>query len=278
MKTLADDMKTKNDKPENYYDVNSLLKGNKKIVAFMGGSKSGTSFIVNNVAQLLASKGVNVAILDATQSKSSYYIYTRNEEGLRKIASSCIKQLANEETKGINVNKNLTVYTTVPGKDKSIQEVEPILETLLKNHSLILIDCDFKTPINYFKYVTELYLVQTMEVLTIQPLTEVLAELKNNGLLVESKLRIILNKYLEVDGITEKKIIGGMSFYNDPSMAYMKELFNRNNVPYMTIPFSQQVYEKYLLALVNCNITLEDYPYEFLELLEQLGREIYPLD
>lgn len=278
MKTLADDMQSKNSKPETYYDVNSLLKGDKKIVTFMGGGKSGTSFIVNNIAHLLAEKEVNVAILDTSQDKDSYYIYTKNEESLREIAFSCIKQLANEEAKGINVNKNLTVYTTVPGKDKDIQAVEPILETLLKNHSLILIDGDFKTPINYFKYSTELYLVQTMDVLTIQPLTEVLATLKNNGILVESKLRIILNKYVEVDGVTEKKIIGGMSFYNDPSMAYMKELFNRNNVPYMTIPFNQQVYEKYLLSVVNCNIALEDYPYEFIELLEQLGREIYPLN
>lgn len=277
MKTLADDMKSKNNRPETYYDVNSLLKGDKKIVAFMGGSKSGTSFIVNNVAQLLATKGVNVAILDTSQNKDSYYIYTRNDESLREVAFSCIKQLANEEAKGITVNKNLTVYTTVPGTNNDIQEVEPILETLLKNHSLILIDCDFKTPINYFKYATELYLVQTMDVLTIQPLTEVLANLKNNGILVESKLRIIINKYLKVDEITEKKIIGGMSFYNDPSMAYMKELFNRNNVPYMTVPFNQQVYEKYLLSVVKCNIALEDYPYEFIELLEQLGREIYSL-
>lgn len=277
MKTLADDIKSKNNSPETYYDVNSLLKGDKKIVAFMGGSKSGTSFIVNNVAELLATKGVNVAILDTSQNKDSYYIYTRNDESLREVAISCIKQLTNEEAKGITVNKNLTVYTTVPGTNNDIQEVEPILETLLKNHSLILIDCDFKTPINYFKYATELYLVQTMDVLTIQPLTEVLANLKNNGILVESKLRIILNKYLKIDEITEKKIIGGMSFYNDPSMAYMKELFNRNNVPYMTVPFNQQVYEKYLLSVVKCNIALEDYPYEFIELLEQLGREIYSL-
>lgn len=276
MKTLAEEMESKNNKPETYYDVNSLLKGDKKIVAFMGGSKSGTSFIVNNVAQVLAENGVNVAILDTSKDKDSYYIYTKNEESLRDIASSCIKQLVNEEAKGIIVNKCLTVYTAVPGDDNEIKSVEPILETLLKNHSLILLDCDFKTPIDYFKYATEIYLVQTMDILTIQPLTEILAELKNKGILDESKLRIILNKYFEVEGITEKKIIGGMSYYNDPSMAYMKELFNRNNVPYMTIPFNQRVYEEYLLSVVNCNINLENYPYDFIKILEQLAQEIYP--
>lgn len=275
MKTLADNMK-KDIEPEAYYDVSSLLIGNKKIVAFMGASKSGTSFMINNIAQLLSKKGANVAILDATENRNSYYIYTKNEEGLRKVASTCIKDLVNGEAKGIKVNNNLTVYTAVPGKEELIQQVEPILEMLLKKHDLILIDCDFKTPANYFEYAAELYLVQTMEVLTIQPLTEVLSELKNKGILMESQLRIIINKYVEVNGITEKEIIGGMAYYNDPSMAYMKELFNKNYVQYMTIPFDKQIYEKYLIAVANCDINLEGYPADFLELLEQLGNEIYP--
>lgn len=275
MKTLADNMKTKNIETENYYDINSLLNKGKKIITFMGASKSGTSFILNNVAQLLSNKGVNVAILDATQNKNSYYIYTKNEESLRKIAYSCIDGLMQGECKGIEVNNNLTVYTSVPGEEEKLQEVEPILEVLLKKHTLILIDCDFKTQIDFFKYASEIFLVQTMEVLTIQPLTEILSKMKNNGLLEESKLRIILNKYVELNGITEKELIGGMAFYNEPSMSYMKQLFNKNLVQYMKIPFNNQVYEKYLQAVANCDISIDRYPNEFIRLLEQLSKEIY---
>lgn len=276
MKTLSDDLKSKNNDTTIYYDVNSLLKDDKKIVTFMGGSKSGTSFILNNVAQLLSTKGINVAILDTTQNKNSYYIYTKNEESLRKGAFSCIEQLASGEANGIKVNNNLTVYTTVPGEDKYMQAVDPILETLLKKHSLILIDCDFKTPTDYFKYASEIYIIQTMEVLTIQPLTEVLSKLKSKGFLIASKLRIIINKYVEVNGITEKEIIGGMSFYNDPSMAYMKELFDRNLVRYMVIPFEKEIYEKYLSDMANCNITTDGYPYGFIQKLNELSNEIIP--
>ena len=276
MKTLADDLKQKNIEPEAYYDIHSLLQEDRKIVTFMGASKSGTSFMINNIAEFLSTKGINVAILDATQNKNSFYIYTRNEEGIRKIATKSIENLLQGEVKGIQVNNNLTVYTGVPGEDKYIQNVEPILEILLKKHSLILIDCDFNTPLKYFEYAMEIYLVQTMDALTIQPLTEVLSKLKNKGLLTDSKIRIIINKYVEVNGITEKEIIGGMSFYNDPEMAYMKELFNRNYVPYMTIPFEKKIYENYLAAVANCNINLAGYPEGFIELLEQLGKEIYP--
>ena len=275
MKTLADNMKLKNVESETYFDIENLLKQDKKIVAFMGASKSGTSFMVNNVAHYLSSKGVNVAILDATENRNSYYIYTKNEDSLRKVAFSCIDELEQGEAKGIKVNENLTVYTTMPREEKIIKSVEPIIETLLKNHSLILMDCDFKTPISYFEYATEIYLLQTMEVLTIQPLTEVLSEMKNRGVLEESKLRIIINKHVEIEGITEKEIIGGMAFYNDPSMSYMKQLFNKNMIKYMTFPFDTQTYERYLTAVANCNINLEGYANNFMQLLEQLCNEIW---
>ena len=72
---------------ENYeeIDLSNLLTADKKIVTFVGTSKNGTSFIVNNVAQLLSSVGIDVAILDTTQNRNSYYIYTKNEEPLREI-------------------------------------------------------------------------------------------------------------------------------------------------------------------------------------------------
>ena len=75
--------------------------------------------------------------------------------------------------------------------NEEIKNSHSIMETLVKNHSLILIDCDFNTPIEYFAKVQELYLVQSMDVLTIQPLTEFLRELKIKNALEESKIRII---------------------------------------------------------------------------------------
>lgn len=55
----------------NYYQSNNnletLLSGDKKIVSFVGTTKNGTSFIVNNLAVLLSSMGINTAILDTTR-------------------------------------------------------------------------------------------------------------------------------------------------------------------------------------------------------------------
>ena len=259
-------------------EFESLLTGDKKVVAFVGTSKNGTSFVVNNVAQILSSMGINTAILDATQNKNAYYIYTKNDEDLRRTAVNSLDNLMAGRAEGIKVNNNLSVYTNIPSQNEEIKNSHSIMETLVKNHSLILIDCDFNTPIEYFAKAQELYLVQSMDVLTIQPLTEFLRELKIKNALEESKIRIVLNKILRVKGATGKNIVGGMSNYNDPEMSFMTELFDRNTVKVAAqIPFDEDVYAKYLEGLIECEIKLNGYPKEFKAKLATLAETIYPL-
>ena len=259
-------------------EFESLLTGNKKVVAFVGTSKNGTSFVVNNVAQILSSMGIDTAILDATQNKNAYYIYTKNDEDLRRTAVNSLENLMNGKAEGIKVNSNLSVYTNIPSQNEEIKNSHSIMENLARNHSLILIDCDFNTPVEYFANAQELYLVQSMDVLTIQPLTEFLRELKIKNALEESKIRIVLNKILRVRGVTGKNIIGGMSNYNDPEMSFMTELFDRNTVKVAAqIPFDEDVYAKYLESLIECEIKLNGYPKEFKAKLTTLAETIYPL-
>ena len=256
-------------------DLTPFLTPGKKIVTFVGTGKNGTSFIVNNLAELLSSTGVDVAILDTTKNRNSYYIYTNNEEQLREIATHSIQGLANGTANGIQVNKNLTVYTSLPDEGEDIIHTDKILETLLKNHSLILIDTDFDTPLRYFEQSQETYLVQTMDVLTIQPLTAFLRELKAKNILDESKLRVVLNKMVKIKGVSEKDIIGGMAFYNDPSMSYMTELFDRTLIKYVSIPFEVETYIKYLEGVILCTISLKGYSKGFLQSLKELGSMVY---
>ncbi len=257
-------------------DLSELLTPDKKIVSFLGTTKNGTSFIVNNLAEVMSSMGVNTAILDTTKNRNSYYIYTKNEEQLRQIASTCIQGLTQGVARGINVNKNLTVYAALPNENESIKNTDKILETLIKNHSLVLIDTDFDTPVKYFKQSQETYLVQTMDILTMQPLTAFLRDLKSKNILDENKLKIVLNKYIKIRGIRDETIIGGIAFYNDPSMSFMTELFDRAKIKYITIPFEQEIYTKYLEGIIECEISLKGYSKEFLQSLKTLGNMVYP--
>ena len=265
----------------NQYETDSSLKNlismSNKLVAFVGTSKNGTSFLVNNIAENLSKKGIKVAILDLTKNKNAYYIYTKNDEELRNVAFNCIGNLKNGMPKGIEVNKNLTVYTTLPERNYELEDYTNILKTLTQNYSLIIMDCDYDTNYAYFDLAKEIYLIQTYDILTIQPLTAFLRNLKSKNILDPDKLRIVLNKVLRVRSITERVIIGGMSSYNDPSMSYMTELFNKDNVKYCTIPFDQEVYSRYLDGLVNCEISTKGYPKNFIASLDRLENMVYPL-
>ena len=257
-------------------NIESLLTKEKKIVSFVGTTKNGTSFLVNNLAELFSSMGINTAILDMTKNKNAYFIYTKNEEELRRIATNCMENLENDVASGIKVNNNLTVYTSLPSNEV-YENKEAILATLIKNHSLVLIDCDFDTPMEYFEKAQEIYLVQSMDILTIQPLTAFLRDLKAKNILEQEKLKIIVNKYTKVRGLNAKIVIGGMAFYNDPSMSFMTELFNKDGVKYINIPYDNKVYAKYIEGLVNCKISLNGYEKNFMIALKDLGNMVYPL-
>ena len=263
--------------PINSENTSTLVNGNQKIVGFVGTSKNGTSFIVDNLAQILSRQGIKTAILDLTQNKNAYYIYTKNEEELRKKAMNCMERLQQGVTEGIKVNPNLDVYTSVPGADDQVTNTDNIVNTLLGTYSLVLVDCDFKSDYRYISRLQELYLVQSMDVLTIQPLTAYLRDLKAKGVLDQNKLKIIINKYVRVRSLTEKTIIGGMAFYNDPAMSFMTELFNRETIKYTVIPFDSQAYSKYLEGLVNCEISTDGYSKEILMELRKLANMVYPL-
>ena len=258
-------------------NLKNLLSMSNKLVAFVGTSKNGTSFLVNSMAELLSRKGIKTAILDLTKNKNAYYIYTENDEELRKTAFSCIENLQRGIAKGIEVNKNLTVYTTLPERNMEFDDYKNILTTLTQNYSLVIMDCDYETNYAYFDLAQEIYLVQSFDILTIQPLTAFLRNLKSKNILDTNKLRIVLNKVLRVRSISERIIIGGMSSYNDPSMSYMTELFDKDNIKYCSVPFDQEVYSKYLDGLVNCEVSTKGYPKNFMVSLEKLANMIYPL-
>ena len=258
-------------------NLTGLLSKDRKIVSFVGTTKNGTSFLVNNLAKCLSSMGIKTAILDLTTNRNSYYIYTKNEEQLRNIAFESIKKLRSGIASGISVDRYLDVYTALPGDSLPLQDVDGIISTLLQNYSIVLMDCDFDTPAEYFGVSQEIYIVQTMDILTIQPMTAFLRDLKAKDILKPEKIRIVINKEIKVRGLTAKTIIGGLAFYNDPAMSFMTELFNKDTVKYCTIPFEEDAYSRYLEGVMDCEITISGYSRMFNTKLKELANMVYPL-
>ena len=258
-------------------EFNSLITKDKKVVAFVGTTKNGTSFIVNNVAEMLSSTGISTAILDMSTNKNAYYVYTNNEEQLMNTAKESIYKLRSGVAEGVRVNKNLSVFTSLPEEQNDYSDAETILSTLLKNFSVVLIDCDFDTPMEYFDKAQEIYLVQSMDVLTMQPLTAFLRNLQSKNILRQEKLKIVINKSVKIKSVSVKRLIDGISNYNDPSMTYMKNLFDPERIAYCEVPLEIPNYIKYLDSMINCSISLNGYTKPLMMALKLLTGMVYPL-
>lgn len=258
-------------------EFNSLITKDKKVVAFVGTTKNGTSFIVNNVAEMLSSTGISTAILDMSTNKNAYYVYTNNEEQLMNTAKESIYKLRSGVAEGVRVNKNLSVFTSLPEEQNDYSDAETILSTLLKNFLVVLIDCDFDTPMEYFDKAQEIYLVQSMDVLTMQPLTAFLRNLQSKNILRQEKLKIVINKSVKIKSVSVKRLIDGISNYNDPSMTYMKNLFDPERIAYCEVPLEIPNYIKYLDSMINCSISLNGYTKPLMMALKQLTGMVYPL-
>ena len=249
---------------------------NKNVFSFVGTSKNGTSFLVNSLGILFSSIGINTAIVDLTKNKNDYYMCTNNEERLREIATLSIIKLEKGIAEGVQINKNLSVYTGLPTNDTNKLNSKMVTDTLKKNHTLILLDCDFETNLEYYTYSNQIFTVQSLDVLTMQPLTIHLKKLKELGIISDSKISIILNKEVPVKGLTKKLMIGGLSMYNSPNMEERVELFNKDNVKVYSVPFDIQAYQKYLENIVHCKFEIAGYPKKFITELKLIAENIYP--
>lgn len=251
--------------------------GNAKICSFIGTSKNGVSFIINSVAQMLIQSNIRVAILDETINRNSFYIYTNNDDNLVNKAKNSIKNLEKGYKLGLEVSRYLALYTNIPdgGVEQKEENIEQIIQTLSENYDVILIDTDYETNKKFFKYSDEIYLVQTMDTLTIQPLTKFLNDLKNENILNEAKLKIILNKYVNMRNISAEIIIEGLTRYNEPSMTMQKTLFDSSKVPAILIPFDVQAYQKYMEMLATCQISINGFSNVILNSLDKLANMIY---
>ena len=248
----------------------------KNVFSFVGTSKNGTSFLVNSLAILFSSIGINTAIVDLTKNKNDYYMCTNNEDRLREIATLSIIKLEKGIAEGVQINKNLSVYTGLPTNDTNKLNSRAVIDTLKKNHTLILLDCDFETNLEYYTYSNQIFTVQSLDVLTMQPLTIHLKKLKELGIISDSKISIILNKEVPVKGLTKKLMIGGLSMYNSPNMEERVQLFNKDNVKVYSVPFDIQAYQKYLENIVHCKFEITRYPKKFITELQLIAENIYP--
>ena len=100
----------------------------------------------------------------------------------------------------------------------------------------------------------------------------------NPGTVNEEKLKIIINKDLRVNKLNERILISAMSVYNSPDTTYQLDLFNRDKIGYLTIPFEEKNYSKYLDELAECKLTIRGYSKNLINSFNKLAKFVYPIN
>ena len=249
----------------------------KKVIALVGTNKVGTTFIANAIANSASEKGIQTALLDMTKSKGAYYLYNKSDPKKIQIAAECIKALNEGRNTPITVDKNkhLNVYTTLPGlgENRKNYKHKTIVDTIKKACNLLIIDCDFTTPIEYFEQASEIYIVQDMDLIKLQETTAFLREFKNRGI-DWSKLNVIINKYVK-SSFTPKKIVEvGLAYYNDPQMTYTEEFEVIKS--YITVPLTLEDYARYTEDIAKDKIVYKNYSVQLRSAIDQICQKIYP--
>ena len=245
----------------------------KKMVLFVGANKSGTTFVVNAVSHALADQRISVGVLDMSRDKSMYYIYNQDDRDLRNIASECMQKLSEGVDSYIPASRNLKIYTSVSSSDsRKAYKNRIIIDTVKEANNLVIVDADFSTPFEYFEKANEIYIVQDLDIMKIQETTLFLRELKNKSIDM-NKVRIVINKYVKTM-LTPKKLIEGLSYYNDPQMSFIDELLS-NKVPYFIIPFEVENYVKYIEGMLKNELDYRKYTPSFLEAINALSTSVF---
>lgn len=256
---------------KNVYEV---PKDYKKVVAFVGPPKSGTTFCINAIGTYLARNKVKTAIVDLTRKRDSYTIYTYDNEGKRNIAAESMRYASNGLNEPLMYDK-LSVYTAMPGEDRKTYNSGLLVDTIMQNNNVILIDTDFTTPSDYFRLCQEIYVVQDMDILNINQLTIFLRQIKSRGVPM-NKIRVIINKHVNC-ALTAKDILDGIATYTSYDLKMFDELFNSNAIPYYILPFDSENYKKYVEMIFKYQNKFNSFTQDFREALGRIINAIYPI-
>lgn len=256
--------------------VYEVPKDYKKVVCFIGAPKVGTTFCINAIATTLYRKNIKVGIVDLTKKRDSYILYTYDNEGKRSIAAESMKYASN----GLNqplVYGKLSIYTGIPGEDRKQCNATNVVQTAMQNNSVVLIDCDFSTPVDYYRLAQEIYVIQDMDILNVNQITMFLKEIKSRGIPM-NKVKIIINKHVKC-ALTSKDLIDGIATYSslDMNMIDPEPLFDASRLQYFILPFDQENYIKYIEMLFKSSNAFSVFTREFKIALEQIVNSIYPI-
>ena len=245
----------------------------KKAIAFVGSHKVGTTFTINAIAAALTSNGIKTAIIDLTRNKDMYMIYAANDDEMKEVAANSLANLSAGVDLPLRIGR-LSIYTALPRNDKTKYDCVRMLDVARKENTVVLIDADFTTPLEVFRLVQNIYIVQDMDILNLMPITMFLRELKHRDVDI-TKSSIIINKYVRC-ALAIPKLIEGLSYFSNPEMTFVDELLPKNVRKFM-LSFDEQNYIRYVEGVYYNKMNFSGFSDQFKQELATIVQDVYPI-
>ncbi|HCC06756.1 MAG TPA: hypothetical protein DEP72_01130 [Clostridiales bacterium] len=124
------------------YDLNKDFSSH-KIILLLSPEKTGKTTIAVNLAEEIASRGIKTTLIDTdTIRQDAYYYFNTEEKGcLSKLSS--VKILSDVYDLGLEVNKNLKLFSEHKGVDVhvSTDDIIKLVKISAKHSEIIIVDC-----------------------------------------------------------------------------------------------------------------------------------------
>ncbi|MCX7921400.1 MAG: serine/threonine-protein kinase [Clostridia bacterium] len=251
----------------------------KKVVGIVGGPASGTTTIITALSEYFAENGKKVAIVDLTKNRRLYDMFgwgcSKIHPNQADYCNNSLKYLLEGKLKPLSIGKLRDLYISAAPVELRSRNYIDLIDRLKNDNDVVLIDMDYSTDIELVKYIDHLYIVKDMNMYSGKDTSEYIYRLKTAAINL-SKLRVIINKYLECS-VKPKTAVDTVTAYNTDSSDGQYEFLIKERPQFFVVPFEL---DNYRAAIDNVNSELfscEGYTASFKEAICEIGNSLYPV-
>lgn len=207
---LKDVLRNNVQSKETTQNVSIVRKGLKDTIISWGWCNSGKSFILSNLAIMLARAGAKVALVEGNILNPELFTFFEVENSHEGLATLLRSNNTNILDHAYSPVKNLYVFALLPYTKLETNEIDVVaIQDKLRNSvDFLLIDNPFFIEQNFIdnsKYVTKVLMTVTPNIAKLFTLSKTLERLYNQGVNL-GKFAIILNQYLSSKEISLESI------------------------------------------------------------------------
>ena len=212
-----------------------------KFAGFVGAKGKGKTLIIDLIARFLSDNGVEVSVVDTTQSNNFYYKYIWGNDSAKDKNKKSITNLVEGEFTPYKVKKDYNLYAEadIP----NTLDVLAIVDRLKTTSKVILIDMDFNSNfVDMSKYIlNNIFIVHDLNILDIRHTKSSLLKLISSNV-NPLKFSFLINKYIK-SSVTERTIMEMLEnpineIEKEEQACYLK--FKEN--PIFTLRFDKELY------------------------------------